>query len=91
MLTLVIVSLAFAWCKKKKESQARTHTVKLATRERPTANRNLSKNFASHLSNFMYTFWLYLYIQNCLYDQQILQKADANRRGSELLYDLSTS
>jgi hypothetical protein len=27
-------------------------------RERPTANRKLTKNFASHLSNFLYIFSL---------------------------------
>jgi hypothetical protein len=32
------------------------HTIKLATRKRPTANRKWTKNFASHLSNFLYTF-----------------------------------
>ena len=52
----VDLSYCFAGLLNDVKSKERMHTIKLTTSRRPTANRKSTKNFASHLSNFLYNF-----------------------------------
>jgi hypothetical protein len=78
------VDLSYCFHNSSKESHAKMHTIKLATRERDQKPTENGQNTLPLIWVILYTFWhIHLYIQNCLYDR--------HRRPDGLLYLVCTS
>jgi hypothetical protein len=81
------VNFSFPLCIDVKENRNHRQVLR---KENSEIDRTIwTQNFSFQLSNFC--TMSHMYNKICLDDQQILKKAEANHRGSELVYDLSTS